>query len=285
MFSYIRPLHELEMLWLKDGILIENSGISYTFNDAWNRTLSLVSANLTHTGQYTCQVKLRTGGFPTVTASATVTVLGEYIMVILLLLLLLLPPLWVHFLQRLNLPFNWHQIVMVVVHCYLLCMIYICNSFVLLNHLYLTLFKYLPKFLIWSLLVHLDIFLQATSLVLFNHLYKNLILQFSVVNYECLNYCLPKHKGHLPLFVFCLIPFRCHNPVSNHTIPLFSFLKQHYTQELLAQQKCIIAVLLWNANMKAFSWWLVVKTRGESPRHCQINRNIQDDSCYLEESL
>lgn len=72
-----RPLHELEMLWLKDDILIENSGISYTFNDAWNRTLSLVSASLTHTGQYTCQVRLRSVGFPTVTASATVTVLEK----------------------------------------------------------------------------------------------------------------------------------------------------------------------------------------------------------------
>ena len=77
MFCCIRPLHELEMRWLKDDILIENSGISYNFKDAWNRTLSLVSANLTHTGQYTCQVRLRTGGFPTVSASATVTVLGE----------------------------------------------------------------------------------------------------------------------------------------------------------------------------------------------------------------
>ena len=65
------------MLWFKDDILIENSGISYTFKDAWNRTLSVVSANLTHTGQYTCQVRLRSGGFPTVTASAAVTVLGE----------------------------------------------------------------------------------------------------------------------------------------------------------------------------------------------------------------
>jgi hypothetical protein len=82
MFSCIRPLHELEMLWLKDDILIENSGISYTFKDAWNRTLSLVSANLTHTGQYTCQVRLRSGGFPTVTASATVTVLGECIVLV-----------------------------------------------------------------------------------------------------------------------------------------------------------------------------------------------------------
>lgn len=73
---YIRPLHELEMLWLKDGILVENSGIPYVFKDPWNRTLSLVGAKLTHTGQYTCQVRLRSGGFPTVSASATVTVSG-----------------------------------------------------------------------------------------------------------------------------------------------------------------------------------------------------------------
>jgi hypothetical protein len=82
--NFHRPLHELEMLWLKDGILVENSGISYDFKDPWNRTLSLVGANLTHTGQYTCQVRLRSGGFPTVSASATVTVLGNYILIILL---------------------------------------------------------------------------------------------------------------------------------------------------------------------------------------------------------
>ncbi|KAL0272261.1 UNVERIFIED_CONTAM: hypothetical protein PYX00_005306 [Menopon gallinae] len=69
-----RPLHELETLWLKDNILIENSGIAYQFNDPWNKTLSLLSVNLTHTGKYTCQVRLRTGGYPTVTASANVVV-------------------------------------------------------------------------------------------------------------------------------------------------------------------------------------------------------------------
>lgn len=70
-----RPLHELETLWLKDGILIENAGIAHTLNDPWNRTLALLSANLTHTGTYTCQVRLRSGGFPMVTSSATVTVM------------------------------------------------------------------------------------------------------------------------------------------------------------------------------------------------------------------
>lgn len=69
-----RPLHELETLWLKDGILVDNSGISHALDDPWNRTLTLLSANMTHTGEYTCQVRLRSGGFPTVTSSATVIV-------------------------------------------------------------------------------------------------------------------------------------------------------------------------------------------------------------------
>lgn len=69
-----RPLHELETLWFKDGIMIDLAGITFNLNDQWNRTLSLISANLTHTGQYTCQARLKTGGFATVTASATVTV-------------------------------------------------------------------------------------------------------------------------------------------------------------------------------------------------------------------
>lgn len=70
-----RPLHELETLWMKDGLLIENAGISYTLNDPWNRTLALLHANLTHNGEYTCQVRLRSGGFPTVTSTAIISVL------------------------------------------------------------------------------------------------------------------------------------------------------------------------------------------------------------------
>jgi protein sidekick len=69
-----RPLHEVETLWLKDGIMIDNSGIQYTLNDPWNRTLALLSLNLTHTGQYTCQVRLRSGGFETVTSTASIVV-------------------------------------------------------------------------------------------------------------------------------------------------------------------------------------------------------------------
>lgn len=69
-----RPLHELETLWFKDGIIIDLAGIPFDLSDQWNRTLSLISANLTHTGQYTCQARLKSGGFATVTASAMVTV-------------------------------------------------------------------------------------------------------------------------------------------------------------------------------------------------------------------
>lgn len=75
---FFRPLHELETLWFKDGIPVENTAIAYNFNDPWNRTLSLLSANLTHTGKYTCQVGLRSGGYPTVSADANVVVLGRY---------------------------------------------------------------------------------------------------------------------------------------------------------------------------------------------------------------
>ncbi|XP_039293021.1 protein sidekick isoform X1 [Nilaparvata lugens] len=69
------PLHELETLWLKDGIPIENTGVNHNLKYPWNSTLSLLNANLTHTGRYRCQARLRTGGFPTVTADANVVVL------------------------------------------------------------------------------------------------------------------------------------------------------------------------------------------------------------------
>lgn len=69
-----RPLYELETLWLKDGVPIESAGVPFTLNDPWNRTLALLSANMTHTGQYSCQVRLRTGGFETVTSTAIITV-------------------------------------------------------------------------------------------------------------------------------------------------------------------------------------------------------------------
>ncbi|XP_076288638.1 sidekick cell adhesion molecule isoform X2 [Lasioglossum baleicum] len=69
-----RSLHELRTLWTKDGIPIENSMISYSFNDSWNRTLTLISANITYTGVYSCHVELKSGGYPIVNASAKVVV-------------------------------------------------------------------------------------------------------------------------------------------------------------------------------------------------------------------
>ncbi|XP_050099535.1 protein sidekick isoform X2 [Anopheles aquasalis] len=69
-----RPLHELETVWLKDGIPIENTGILFAQTDPWNRTITLLHVNLTHTGEYTCQVRMRTGGHPTVFSMARVTV-------------------------------------------------------------------------------------------------------------------------------------------------------------------------------------------------------------------
>ncbi|XP_076265168.1 sidekick cell adhesion molecule isoform X3 [Rhynchophorus ferrugineus] len=72
-----RPLYELDTLWYKDGLPIESAGISYSFNDIWNCSLSLVSINTTHNGQYECRVSLRSGGFPTVKASAQVVVLEK----------------------------------------------------------------------------------------------------------------------------------------------------------------------------------------------------------------
>ncbi|XP_044271077.1 protein sidekick isoform X2 [Tribolium madens] len=71
-----RPLHELETLWFKDDILIENGGM-YSLNDIWNRSLTLISVNTTHSGQYECHVRLRSERFDTVTAKAIVTVLEK----------------------------------------------------------------------------------------------------------------------------------------------------------------------------------------------------------------
>lgn len=71
----VRPLYVLETLWYKDGIPIDNTGITYHSHDPWNRTLSLFNANLTFTGKYKCVVSLRN---VTVEAEAQVTVLGGF---------------------------------------------------------------------------------------------------------------------------------------------------------------------------------------------------------------
>lgn len=69
-----RPLYQLETLWMKDGVLIENSGVQYTLNDPWNRTLALLNANLTHTGQYSCHVRLRSSNSDEVISMASLTI-------------------------------------------------------------------------------------------------------------------------------------------------------------------------------------------------------------------
>lgn len=69
-----RPLYQLETLWMKDGLLIDNSGVQYTLNDPWNRTLTLLNANLTHTGQYSCEVRLKSGNYESVVSMASISV-------------------------------------------------------------------------------------------------------------------------------------------------------------------------------------------------------------------
>lgn len=70
-----RPLYQLETLWMKDGVLIEHSGVQFTLNDPWNRTLALLNANLTHSGQYGCHVRLKSGNYENVVSMATIRVM------------------------------------------------------------------------------------------------------------------------------------------------------------------------------------------------------------------
>jgi protein sidekick len=74
-----RPLLEMELVWLKDGKPLEEAGIGFSFNDLWNRTLSLLQADSTYEGTYSCEVRMRTGG-PTMTKEAKVTVIGKAVL-------------------------------------------------------------------------------------------------------------------------------------------------------------------------------------------------------------
>ncbi|CAL4121706.1 unnamed protein product, partial [Meganyctiphanes norvegica] len=68
------PLHQLETLWFKDNIPIEQSGVVFSFNGLWNRTLSLLQGELHYAGTYRCQVRLRTSIDEPIIAEAVVTV-------------------------------------------------------------------------------------------------------------------------------------------------------------------------------------------------------------------
>ena len=72
-----RSLYHLETLWFKDNEPIENSGVGHTFNDLWNRTLSLLNADPSHSGRYSCRVSTKSLRSEPVTAGANVTILGK----------------------------------------------------------------------------------------------------------------------------------------------------------------------------------------------------------------
>lgn len=72
-----RSLYHLETLWFKDDEPIENSGVGHTFNDLWNRTLSLLNADPSHSGRYSCRVSTKSLRSEPVTAGANVTILGK----------------------------------------------------------------------------------------------------------------------------------------------------------------------------------------------------------------
>jgi protein sidekick len=57
-----RPLHEIETLWFKDNVPIEDSGIIYSLG-WWNRTLNLLSVDVNYAGEYSCKIQMRTGGY------------------------------------------------------------------------------------------------------------------------------------------------------------------------------------------------------------------------------
>ncbi len=72
-----RPLHDLETIWLKDGVPVETAGVPTSFNDLWNRTLSLLKVDSSHSGEYTCQARLRNSIYPVQSATARVSVLEK----------------------------------------------------------------------------------------------------------------------------------------------------------------------------------------------------------------
>lgn len=69
-----RPLHEIETLWYKDNVPIEDSGIIYSLG-WWNRTLVLLSVDSNYAGEYSCKIQMRTGGYNSKISKAKLEVL------------------------------------------------------------------------------------------------------------------------------------------------------------------------------------------------------------------
>ena len=73
-----RPMYQLQTLWFKDDVPIELSGITFSFNGLWNRTLSLLQADLNYAGLYRCQVRLLSSIDEPLQAEAYVTIHGTF---------------------------------------------------------------------------------------------------------------------------------------------------------------------------------------------------------------
>ncbi|KAF2352237.1 Immunoglobulin I-set [Trinorchestia longiramus] len=70
-----RPLYQVETVWRKDGVPIEESGLAFSLVGLWNRTLSLLQVDRRYSGNYSCHVALRGAMAEPVVAAATLTVL------------------------------------------------------------------------------------------------------------------------------------------------------------------------------------------------------------------
>lgn len=69
-----RPLYEIETLWFKDDIPIDETNLAYSL-EWWNRTLVLLSVDSMNKGNYECRVHMKSSGFKTESSNASLIVL------------------------------------------------------------------------------------------------------------------------------------------------------------------------------------------------------------------
>lgn len=69
-----RPLYEIETLWFKDDVPIDETSLAYSL-EWWNRTLVLLSVDSSNKGTYECRVHMKTGGFKVESSKASLIVL------------------------------------------------------------------------------------------------------------------------------------------------------------------------------------------------------------------